>query len=115
MSLPLASETSIGARRSLREVAAGARARPRGAYLHVPFCRHKCHYCDFYSFVDTQDRQGAFVERLERELDAAAGLIDEETTISTVFIGGGTPTLLRPPLLARMLAAVRRTLPLAPP
>lgn len=115
MSLPLASETSIGARRSLREVAAGARARPRGAYLHVPFCRHKCHYCDFYSFVDSQDRQGAFVERLERELDASAGLIDEETTISTVFIGGGTPTLLRPPLLARMLAAVRRTLPLAPP
>ena len=114
MSLPLSSETSIGARRSLLEVAAGERPRPRGAYLHVPFCRHKCHYCDFYSFVDTQDRQEAFVERLERELDAAAGLIDAETTISTVFIGGGTPTLLRPPLLARMLAAVRRSLPLAP-
>lgn len=114
MTLPLASETAIGARRSLLEIVPAERCRPRGAYLHVPFCRHKCHYCDFYSFVDTQDRQEAFVERLERELDAAAGLMDEETAISTVFVGGGTPTLLRPPLLARMLAAVRRSLPLAP-
>ncbi|MGA0172263.1 MAG: hypothetical protein ACO3NL_01290, partial [Phycisphaerales bacterium] len=56
VSLPLASETAIGARRSLLEVAPANGARVRGAYLHVPFCRHKCHYCDFYSFVDTQDR-----------------------------------------------------------
>ncbi len=114
VSLPQASETAIGARRSLRDVVPAERFRPRGAYLHVPFCRHKCHYCDFYSFVDTQDRQEAFVERLERELVASSELLDPGTTLSTVFIGGGTPTLLRPPLLARMLAAVRRSLPLAP-
>lgn len=112
--LPQASETAIGARRSLLEVVPVERSRPRGAYLHVPFCRHKCHYCDFYSFVDTQDRQEAFVARLERELDAGSALLDPETTLATVFIGGGTPTLLRPPLLARVLAAVRRSLPLAP-
>jgi oxygen-independent coproporphyrinogen-3 oxidase len=114
VSLPLASETAIGARRSLLEVAPANGARVRGAYLHVPFCRHKCHYCDFYSFVDTQDRQEAFVERLERELAAAGELLEKAGgAIETVFIGGGTPTMLRPPLLARMLAAVRRSLPLA--
>jgi oxygen-independent coproporphyrinogen-3 oxidase len=114
VSLPLAAETAIGARRSLVDVAQAGAAKPHGAYIHVPFCRHKCHYCDFYSFVDTQDRQEAFVERLEQELAAAAELIDAGTILSTVFIGGGTPTMLRPPLLARMLAAVRRSLPLAP-
>ena len=114
-SLPLAGESSIGSRTPLAEVAAGSTARPEGAYIHVPFCRHKCHYCDFYSFVDTQDRQEAFVARLEDELEHATDLgATVGSRLVTVFIGGGTPTLLRPPLLARMLAAVRRCLPLAP-
>ena len=41
-----------------------------GMYVHVPFCRHKCHYCDFYSFVDAQDRQEVFVERMEKGIAA---------------------------------------------
>src|SRR4029453_14509832 len=48
----------------------------RGAYLHVPFCFHKCHYCDFYSIVDNRDRQAVFTDRLIAELDAAADYID---------------------------------------
>lgn len=62
-------------------------------YLHVPFCFHKCHYCDFYSIVDSRDRQKVFTDRLIAELHAAG----EATTIvaaETIFIGGGTPTLL---------------------
>ena len=43
-----------------------------GAYVHVPFCFHKCHYCDFYSFVDTQDRQEAYAARADAELAAMA-------------------------------------------
>ena len=87
-------------------------ARWRGAYIHVPFCAHKCHYCDFYSFVDTESRQGAFVERLEAEMRAVAeGFMRDP--LETVFFGGGTPTMLEPPLLARMLSSVRSILPLA--
>ncbi len=63
----------------------------RSLYLHIPFCTHKCHYCDFYSLVDPQDRQAPFIERLTRELHALAPLAD---TLDTMFIGGGTPTLL---------------------
>jgi oxygen-independent coproporphyrinogen-3 oxidase len=113
--LPLAADPPRGDRVGLAEVLAlAAPSRPRAAYLHVPFCRHKCHYCDFYSFVDTQDRQEAFVARLERELEAAVSLLgDGLGPIETVFVGGGTPTMLRPPLLARALAAIRRHLPLA--
>ena len=66
-------------------------------YLHVPFCFHKCHYCDFYSFVDTKDRQSAFTDALIREIGALA---DSEARaghvpgLDTIFVGGGTPTLL---------------------
>jgi oxygen-independent coproporphyrinogen-3 oxidase len=84
----------------------------RGAYIHVPFCAHKCHYCDFYSFVDTESRQGAYVDRLETEMHAVASRFIREP-LETVFFGGGTPTLLEPPLLRRMLSSMRRALPLA--
>ncbi|MEM1165057.1 MAG: radical SAM family heme chaperone HemW [Planctomycetota bacterium] len=64
----------------------------RSLYLHVPFCFHKCHYCDFYSFVDSQDRQ----ERFAYALAAQMRTISETAgPLESVFVGGGTPTLLR--------------------
>lgn len=80
-------------------------------YLHVPFCFHKCHYCDFYSFVDSQDRQGVFLEALESELRAlalgAARASGSENPgrpeLRTIFVGGGTPSLLRVELWERLL------------
>lgn len=77
----------------------------RSLYLHTPFCVHKCHYCDFYSFVDTRDQQDSFIARLIDELRAlsphAAGL-----PLQTVFVGGGTPSLLRLNLWERLLGAI---------
>ena len=97
---------------SAADVLRGVEPRFEGLYVHVPFCFHKCHYCDFYSFVDTEDRQEAFVVRLEDELGAMAAWV--RTPLETVFVGGGTPTLLAPPLLGRALRAVRERLPLSP-
>ncbi len=74
-------------------------------YIHVPFCFHKCHYCDFYSLVDTRDRQSAFVARLERELAALAAL-SCGTPLQTIFIGGGTPSLLRVDLWKDLLRSL---------
>lgn len=78
----------------------------------MPFCFHKCHYCDFYSLVDTRDRQEAFVARLMDELRAlspwAAG-----SPVETIFAGGGTPTLLRPDLWARLLEHLHRVFDLS--
>jgi oxygen-independent coproporphyrinogen-3 oxidase len=96
---------------SAAEALAGTSSRVEGLYVHVPFCFHKCHYCDFYSFVDTEDRQEAYVERLARELAALAAWV--RAPLETMFVGGGTPTLLAPPLLARALRAVREHMPLA--
>jgi oxygen-independent coproporphyrinogen-3 oxidase len=77
----------------------------RSLYIHVPFCFHKCHYCDFYSLVDTRDRQEAFVERLLVELEAMAPLARGEA-LETIFVGGGTPTLLRVDLWERVLGGL---------
>lgn len=77
----------------------------RSLYIHVPFCFHKCHYCDFYSLVDTRDRQPPFTRRLIRELTALAPRARAEP-IRTVFIGGGTPSLLAPDLWRHLLAAL---------
>ena len=61
-----------------------------GLYAHVPFCAHKCHYCDFYSVVDQHDRIDPFSSRLLEELTH----IPANTTFDTIFFGGGTPTML---------------------
>lgn len=60
----------------------------------MPFCSHKCHYCDFYSIVDKRDRQDAFAMRLVRELIAQAQFTQNHP-LETIFVGGGTPSLLR--------------------
>lgn len=97
---PLQSLPSQGAE------SAGARA----LYVHIPFCFHKCHYCDFYSLVDTRDRQEPFTNRLIAELKALSPHADR---LDSVFVGGGTPTLLRPQLWRRLLSGLRAHFELA--
>jgi oxygen-independent coproporphyrinogen-3 oxidase len=77
----------------------------RSLYIHMPFCSHKCHYCDFYSIVDTRDRQEAFADRLVRELRAWAPMA-AGGPLKTIFVGGGTPSLLRTDLWTRVLAVL---------
>jgi len=76
----------------------------RGLYVHVPFCFHKCHYCDFFSIVGDDQQQELFVDRLVSELAFIAPFIQQP--IETIFIGGGTPTLLKGNLLTKMLSAI---------
>lgn len=85
----------------------GASAPPVASlYIHMPFCSHKCHYCDFYSIVDTQDRQAAYAARLVRELWAWAPAA-RGGPLRTIFVGGGTPSLLRVDLWRDVLGAMR--------
>lgn len=74
----------------------------QGLYVHVPFCIHKCHYCDFYSIThQPADRMSRFVDLILAEAD----LWTQRVAIRprTVFFGGGTPTLLPPDLMRRLL------------
>jgi putative oxygen-independent coproporphyrinogen III oxidase len=95
-------------------VADGASERNLGVYIHVPFCRVRCGYCDFNTYTSDElrgARRDDYAEQAIAELRqaqgvlAAAGLPDRR--VSTVFFGGGTPTMLPASDLARMLAAVR--------
>jgi putative oxygen-independent coproporphyrinogen III oxidase len=86
-----------------------------GVYLHVPFCRVRCGYCDFNTYTSSElrgARQDQYADTLLREVDLAAAVLERaggNRPASTVFFGGGTPTLLPPGDLARMLGGVRDT------
>lgn len=84
--------------------------RPFGIYLHVPFCSTRCGYCDFNTYVPGEDgsAQSGFMEAAIAELDLAQKVLgDQAPTVDTVFIGGGTPTILPAQDLAALLDAVR--------
>lgn len=89
-------------------------------YVHVPFCRVRCGYCDFNTYTAHElrgARQDAYADEVQREIAMSARVLAPHGPLraaSTVFFGGGTPTLLPPGDLARMLDAVRDTFGLAP-
>src|SRR5437868_15265591 len=84
-----------------------------GLYVHVPFCFHKCHYCDFYSITrQTEERMGRFVDRVLAE---AAGWAERaggpRVRPRTVFFGGGTPSMLPASEMSRLLRGLRGQFP----
>jgi oxygen-independent coproporphyrinogen-3 oxidase len=76
----------------------------RHLYIHMPFCAHRCGYCDFVTAVGRGHEHDGYVDALLEELRLEWELLDE--AIETIFLGGGTPTLTRPRALARLLAAL---------
>lgn len=88
------------------ERAAGARR--WGLYVHLPFCRQKCFYCDFPSYAGKESRMAAYVEALLGELAReGAPLRAKWGPPRTVYLGGGTPTALPPVLMERLLAGLQ--------
>ncbi len=87
---------------------------PFGVYVHVPFCRTRCGYCDFNTYTAAElggglaqdGSQAAYPDLVAREVDLAAKVLPATgTPVSTVFFGGGTPTLLAP---ARLGGIIRK-------
>jgi oxygen-independent coproporphyrinogen III oxidase len=76
----------------------------RHLYVHLPFCAHRCGYCDFVTVVGRRFQHAAYVDGLLAELDLERELLAPE--LETVFLGGGTPTFTEPRELARLLAAL---------
>ena len=81
-----------------------------GIYVHVPFCRSKCYYCDFCSKTRAdEDVKKLYTQRLCEEIDKVAAEIGATRPIAdTVYFGGGTPTLLSPSQLERILETIER-------
>ena len=82
-------------------------------YLHIPFCRHKCGYCDFNAYAGMDRLMPDYVEALERELTAATETNDFGR-LDTVYLGGGTPSLLPRELMSRLLAFINARFDVSP-
>jgi oxygen-independent coproporphyrinogen III oxidase len=78
----------------------------RHLYVHLPFCAHRCGYCDFVTLVGRRDQHDAYVGALLAELAHERDRLEGD--LETVFLGGGTPTFTEPHALARLLAALPR-------
>jgi oxygen-independent coproporphyrinogen III oxidase len=76
----------------------------RHLYVHLPFCAHRCGYCDFVTVVGRGDQHGSYVDALLAELERERPVLDPH--LETVFVGGGTPTFTAPRELERILRAL---------
>ncbi|TAE46115.1 MAG: coproporphyrinogen III oxidase family protein, partial [Bacteroidetes bacterium] len=76
-----------------------------GIYIHIPFCRKACTYCDFH-FVTGMKRRGEMAAAICRELELRKDFFAPETVIETVYFGGGTPSVLTDKELRSILAAI---------
>ncbi|MGV9299581.1 radical SAM family heme chaperone HemW [Amycolatopsis sp. NPDC003676] len=97
---------------------AGLGTRPFGVYVHVPFCATRCGYCDFNTYTAGELGSAAsprsWLDALRRELELGAEILDNAPQAETVFVGGGTPSMLGADGLAEVLDGVRSVFGLAP-
>lgn len=82
-----------------------------GIYIHIPFCKRFCHYCDFYSITDNSESE-SFVQAVMLETAMQARYLDGET-VETVYLGGGTPSLLTVGQTGQIISAVRKNFSLS--
>jgi oxygen-independent coproporphyrinogen-3 oxidase len=83
-----------------------------GIYIHIPFCRQACSYCNFH-FSVSQKNKPALLAALEKEIMLSQGFIENEN-IETIYIGGGTPSLLSAEELARLLVVLKERFTVSP-
>lgn len=78
-------------------------------YIHIPFCIKKCNYCDFLSFPSSEEEREEYVQCLINEIEQTGNLLDKNTyAVRSIFIGGGTPSLLSGEQMERIMQAVRK-------
>lgn len=83
---------------------------PKAVYIHIPFCTNKCFYCDFNSYVLKDQPVIDYLQALEREMEQTVRL-SPPGEIKTIFVGGGTPTVLQPSEMEYFLKSVRSYFP----
>ncbi|MCW8850200.1 MAG: radical SAM family heme chaperone HemW [Melioribacteraceae bacterium] len=82
-------------------------------YIHIPFCDHKCIYCDFYSLI-SYDNTAAYLTALKKEITFYAGLFAKKRIIDTIFFGGGTPSFMSPNYISEIINSISQNFQLSP-
>lgn len=75
-------------------------------YIHIPFCDHKCIYCDFYSII-TSDNISNYLTALKKEIDYYANIYSAERELFTIYFGGGTPSLMEPGYIEEIISYIK--------
>lgn len=75
-----------------------------GVYVHIPFCKAKCYYCDFISYANKEELAESYVRAVLKEIKRADL---EKYNIKTIYIGGGTPSILNSKLIGEILKAIK--------
>ena len=75
-----------------------------GIYIHIPFCKQKCSYCDFVSFANKETYEQQYIEAVKKEIEYKA---KTKYQISTIYIGGGTPSFINEKHIADILKVIR--------
>ena len=89
-----------------REYAKTQQGKKLGIYIHIPFCRSKCAYCDFYSLANREDQMDRYLSALTTHLKETAPQA-KSRIVDTVYIGGGTPSILGAKRIAALLGTVK--------
>lgn len=76
-------------------------------YIHIPFCDHKCIYCDFYSII-TSDNVQSFLKAVKKEIEYFSKLYSKDRIFTSIFFGGGTPSLMEPEYLEEILHHLKK-------
>jgi len=80
--------------------------RDTSIYIHIPFCDHKCIYCDFYSII-TDDNINSYLLSLKKEIEFYASSYSHDRNIISIFFGGGTPSLMKPDYISEIISCVK--------
>ena len=85
-----------------------------GIYIHIPFCKQKCYYCDFISFANMEEKQQEYVDALKREIQSYSKKIKSSNLdgykVTTIYIGGGTPSYIDSKFVVEILDEIKKSL-----
>lgn len=76
-------------------------------YIHIPFCDHKCIYCDFYSII-TEDNIQPFLKSIKKEIEYYSDFFSQDRIFTSIFFGGGTPSLMSPKYLDEIIISLKK-------
>ena len=75
-------------------------------YIHIPFCDHKCIYCDFYSII-TEDNILPYLNSLKKEIEYYSGPYSANRVFTSIYFGGGTPSLMKPEYISEIISTIK--------